>query len=437
MGLLDSDFLSQLQSLQPQDSQPQALASMAPPVQPAPQSSYGGGLAGLLGAISAGGSGADSLQKYQSGQLGLQQQQSTLAKLAEMRQQGITNPGQILAGLATVNPDYTEKATAIAAQYPLGYMMGQQNGQPAPAPSSGVAAPAAPDPYALQPESPDDKRDYNFLNSKVPGFLRADVRAMSNGDDSVGNGDSTRSTMLHQLAYNFDHSMSKTNYTARVATAKAFSQGGKAGQFITSANTGTKHLAQVALDALDLHNSNNIVGNWIGNLFSQASGADPVTNFNSDVTTVAPELDKASSGGNDTTVEGTKAQRAAFGTSGSPEQLLGTIAGKATLIQSKADEIGNSYKQDMSRSKQIISPDNQQTLQDLKDLHNFAKQDKLNDPKAQAIVTRLRSVVGQQPAATPVQRVTTQADIVATAQKTGKSIAQVTQDATAKGYKIQ
>lgn len=332
-------------------------------------------------------------------------QQSALAKLAELRQSGITNPQQILGTLAQYSPQYAAQAAEVQAKNPLASAFASfQSPVGTAPPSAPTAQQATPDPYTLQPEGPDDKRNYDFLNTKVPPQYRALIRQISNGDESVGNADSLRSNGMLTLASMFDPSLNKTDFAARQATAKDNASGGKSGQAVTSANTAVKHLAQVALAGLDLHNGSNQVVNYLGNKWSAFKGEDPTTNLTSVVDTVAPELAKAAAGGGDTTQADRQSQAASFGISQSPEQLLGAVAGKADLINSKMEEVGNTYKTAMGgKSRQLLTPDNQKVLQDLKDLHEYAKKQKLNSPEAQSIVSRLKGVVGQQ-SAQPTQQ---------------------------------
>ncbi len=317
----------------------------------------------------------------------------------QLRDQGVTNPSAFASLAAQYSPDYAEKMMEVQAKNPLAAAFSNFNTPPtggAIAPASAPAAAPAQDPYMLKPESPDDTRNYDFLNTKVPPQYRALIRQISNGDESVGNADSLRSNGLLTLASVFDPSLNKTDFTARQATAKDNSSGGKSGQAVTSANTAVKHLAQVALAGLDLHNGSVPLLNYIGNKESAWAGHDPVTNLESTVQTVAPELAKAAAGGGDTTEAERSAQKGSFGMTQSPEQFLGAVAGKADLINSKMQEVGNSYKNNMGgRERQTITPENKKILQDLTDLHQYAKDDKLDDPNAQAIVKRLRAVTGQ------------------------------------------
>src|ERR1700748_2162089 len=95
------------------------------------------GLADLFGSVSAGLGGADSLANYQlaqqkinAAQMQNQTQQSVLQALAAARQQGNTNPTQILGTLATIDPQYAEKAAQIQAQNPLASILqGSQGAQ--------------------------------------------------------------------------------------------------------------------------------------------------------------------------------------------------------------------------------------------------------------------------------------------------------------------
>lgn len=386
-------------------------------------------------------------QQAQAEQLGNQQTMSTLAALAAAKKANPNaTPQQLYGAIASSSPSTLASFGENYAKNPVGMSsLNFQASQPnaSQQPTQPGQAPVQ-DPSILQPENPDDKRNYQFLNTQVPPQYRSLVRQISNGDESVGNADSLRQNGLLPLAAQFDPSLNKTDFNTRQATAKDIAGGGKSGQALTAGNTAVKHLAQVALAGLDLHNSNNIASNWLGNMYGKATGQEPLTNYDSTVQTVAPELAKAAASGGDTTDADRNAQRDAFGGSMSPTQLLGSVANKADLIQSKAEEIGNTYEKNMGgRITQTITPDNQKILLDLRNLHELAKQDKLDTPDAKAIVKRLRGAVGQDmgsaPSATqaPAQRTATQADITAAAQKTGKSVAQVKADAVAKGYKIQ
>ncbi len=335
----------------------------------------------------------------QAQQLQNQQQQAALASMADLQKKGVTDPISILRTLATVNPTYASQLADLQAKNPLGFAMAGQN-SPAPAPAAGQTT--APDPTILAPESPDDKRDYNFLNNKVPPQYRNLIRQISNGDESVGNADSLRSNGLLAAASNFDPSLNKTDFTARQKTAVDMSPAGKSGQGLKAINTATKHLAQVVTAGLDLNNSTGFLSqprNYIANEASKINGQDPTTNLKSVVETVAPELAKAAASGGETTGDERASQAASFSPSMSPQQILGAAAGKVDLMKSKADEIGQSYKSTMGRppKKPLIEPENQKILDDIKKLHELSQpdkdgNDKLDTPEAQAIVKRLRGV---------------------------------------------
>ncbi len=306
-----------------------------------------------------------------TGQLQNQVTQSDLAKLAELRNQGQTNPQQMFGALASIDPAYTERAATLQAQNPLASF-----GQPIP--SNGQQGSTSPQIYS--PESPDDKRNYNFL-STLPAPIQGLVKGLSDGDESSGTQafKSPMSLALQAYAKQFDPSFSQTAFTQRNATSKDFASGGKSGQAITSINTGTKHLAQVVLAGLALPNqkSDTWLGRKITNSIGSFLGQDATTNFNSTVNTVAPELAKAAASGGDTDVASREAQKEDFSSSNSPEQILGAAAGKVQLLQGKGDEIGNTHKTIMGHSKQIISPENVQTQKDIVALHELAKSGKL------------------------------------------------------------
>lgn len=367
-------------------------------------------------------SGAYNLQKNQSAVAGQnatalslqnQQQKGVLGALAGLRNQGVTSPQQIVSALAQYDPQYAKELLDVQAKNPLAaafssFQAGNSAGNPQSLPQStpdpsGQGLPQSPtqrqDPFILQPENENDKRNYDFLNSQIPPQYRALIRQISNGDESVGNADSLRSNGLLAAAASFDPSLSKTNYAERQATAKNLAPGGKLGTAITSANTAVKHLAQVALANLDLHNGESQFANYVGNKFNQFSGDERPTNLESTIQTVAPELAKAAASGGETTQDERKAQAQSFGISQSPVQALGAVASKADLINSKMEEVGSSVKNALGKDVPLLSPDNQSTLKDLKSLHALASNNKLDTPEAKAIISKLRGVVGQNPGA--------------------------------------
>lgn len=323
--------------------------------------------------------------------------QSALMALAQNRQQGITNPQQNMNTLAQYLPQYTEKAATIQAQNPLLGFGGTNS--PSSTYNPTVSGPKDPNadaslPWSTQntgqtanpqpaqvysPESPDDKRNYQFL-STLPLPIQGLVKGLSDGDENSGAQafKSPMSLALQAYAKQFDPSFSQTAFTARNKTATDFASGGKSGQAGTAINTGTHHLAQVVLAGLGLNNDHGtLAGNFIKNWISRQKGDDAVTNFDSTVNTVAPELAKAAAGGGDTDVASREAQKTDFSHNNSPEQLLGAAAGKVQLLQGKADELGNTYKTNMGHGKQIITPENIQTQKDIVALHGLAKSGKL------------------------------------------------------------
>lgn len=340
-------------------------------------------------------------QQAQQDQLQNQQTQSALQALTNAKQNNPNaGPAQLYGQIASATPAGLTDYIGAMAKNPLAMsaINWQAGQQPSTQTSTNSAQKPAADPYALVPQSPDDKRNYEFLNTQVPPQYRALVRQISNGDESVGNADSLRSNGLLALAAQFDPSLSKTNFADRLATAKDFSTAGKSGQFITSANNATGHLAKLAVTAIDLHNGQSPDWNHIENWASQHRGQDPTTNYNSVADTVAPEVAKAAAGGGDTSDADRSEQRKDLGNvDGSPEQIIGAITNKVDLIQSKAKNVADQYQNNMGRPKEVITSQNAQTLQDLKVLHGAVKAGTpLNDPKIAPVVSRLRSAAGMQ-----------------------------------------
>lgn len=318
--------------------------------------------------------------------------------LQAARANGTFTPSMGLNFLAARDPEYADKAATLQAQNPLTAIL-QGNQTPAYNPAvsgpkdqnadaslpwstqnAGASSAGSQAPQIYSPESADDKRNYKFL-STLPVPIQGLVKGLSDGDENSGAQafKSPMSLALQAYAKQFDPSFSQTAFTTRNKTAGDFASSGKSGQAITSINTGTHHLAQVVLAGLQLPNqkSGTELGRWTMNNISEFLGQDPVTNFNSTVNTVAPELAKAAAGGGETDKDGRAAQKADFSPNGSPEQMLGAAAGKVQLLQGKADELGNTYKTNMGRGKTVITPENVQTQKDIVALHELAKAGKL------------------------------------------------------------
>lgn len=318
-----------------------------------------------------------------------------------------TDPTAMMFGMFNKQP--AAGAPASAQPSPLPWQT--QNAAPsAPITMTDLPAPgAAPAPQpqtsalaGFAPASTDDHRNYQYLAS-LPPAVQGIVKGLSDGDENSG-AQAMKSPMalyLQSMAKSFDPSFSQTAFTARNKTAADFASSGKSGQAITSINTGTHHLAQVALAGLDMSTHPTMFGNFIANNLSRWGGNDPVTNAESTVNTVAPELAKAAASGGDVGEKDREAQKADFNTNYSPEQWLGAAANKVQLLQGKAEELGNTYSKDMGHGKEIISPENLQTQKDIVALHGLAKTGKLETPEAQAIIARLRVAASDSSGAPP------------------------------------
>lgn len=292
------------------------------------------------------------------------------------------------------NPQQSSPVSGLAALPGLV----DNSASPSPAPSKSPLAS-----YNAQPTAADstDKRNWDYLKT-LPAQYQGVVQGLAEGDEQAGAvaRSSPIALALNDAAKKFDPTFSATAYSARNKTATDFSPGGASGKTIVAANTGTKHLAQLAVDAYDMHNTGTPLANyfklpWQQHLASSSlGGTSAPSKFDADVVTVAPELDKVNSGTGASSDTGTGAQVDSFVKYGKPSDQFGAIASKVGLLQSKADELGNSFKSVMNREKQIITPENKDILGKLKRLSILADAEKIDSPEAKKIIDDLRGKVG-------------------------------------------
>ena len=320
--------------------------------------------------------------------LDLSNPQGALKKLAAYMQPSemtglLTNPmASGMLGGAGVPP-----ATAT----PPGGSGGSLGGTGAPATPGAPAAPAA------GGTQPDDGRNWNYLNSSIPAFYRNQVLDYSQGGELSKDVSPKDRTMIANWAHNFDPSFTELTGAQRNATVNDFSSKGNSGKALTSIGTGTKHLAQMALAVPALQNGSWHLSNYFGNTWGTSSGNDAQTTFSSLVNTVAPEIAKAANSGGDTSDGDRDAQRKDFDVNGSPQQLMGSIATKANLLSSKAEELQGTYRKNMgpvNPNFNALSQQTKQTQQDLVALYSISKIDPdMKGPQAQAVIARLQKAV--------------------------------------------
>lgn len=334
------------------------------------------------------------------------QNQGILAFLADQRAKGVTDPRQILSGLAAYSPDIAAKMYDTQVKNPMAAAFSSFTSSNPTQGASGTGGNATQptgsstqvqdDPFILKPEGPDDKRNYQFLNTQVPPQYRNLLRQASNGDESVGNMDSLRSNGLLVPLSIFDPSVSKTDFAARQATAKAFSPAGDTGKSLIAGNAATQHMAKLAIDSLKLKNVPNNIENYIGNTYSKTGGSDQVTNYDTDVGRVAPEVAKVISGNPVATDTATAEASSPFNHNYSNEQMLGALSTTVDQMQKKISEQSNSYKAAMGGHKPLpnpITPENQQVQADIKTLYSEQKnKGTWETPTGQAAYARLQKV---------------------------------------------
>jgi hypothetical protein len=351
-------------------------------------------LLGIIGSVgnSAGvkGDGPTGLNAIQRASLPTEQQ-SALAQLNARANTDFSNPqGAIQQMYKSGNVAGNDALTALAN--PM-----LQSGTGIPSPSQ-PANPAQPQARQLDAEG----IDQNYLNSQVPPFYRNQVTDVIKGGELPKDISPKDRTLIMNMAHNAAPDFSESVGINRSKTVADFSSSGKSGQALTSAGIGTKHLAQWFLSGLDLHNAAvPLIGSTINgmkNSYANESGQDPITTFNSVAGTVAPEIAKAANSGGEVTDADKNTQRGDLGnSSASPQQMAATAAAKATLLSSKGQEMGATYRKNMGPINPGFTPISKETAQtqsDLAALHSISKIDPyFKSKQAQVIIQRVRDAV--------------------------------------------
>lgn len=188
--------------------------------------------------------------------------------------------------------------------------------------------------------------------------------------------------------------------TKRMKTAADYSSAGKSGQTITSLNTASRHGAQLALNMLDMNNRGGFplatTWNAVANAYEKGQGDDPYTNANSVLNMYAPEAAKVARGAGSTGINEIEQMKAGIPLNGSPVQQLGALTNTNDILLSKAEELQNTYNDNMGKAgaqKQVVNPHALSALNDINDLYGYAKASKLDSPEAQLTKQKLKAYV--------------------------------------------
>lgn len=232
----------------------------------------------------------------------------------------------------------------------------QQAGAPIGAPALGGNAPGGATPASAQAA---EVHGQDLLQN-LPQPIGAQVKALAEGRQPFPGGFAMKSpywqTML-SLVGQYDPNFDMVNFNARSGVRKDFTSG-KSAISLNALNTVGGHLDELekAVDAL--HNSNFTPYNMVANPVKKAFGATDVTNFQTVLQTVMPELERAyrGSGGSEGSLQ--RWQSALAGTNGYNQQKA-AIKELATLLNSKIDSLGDQYSKGMgttSNGLQLLSP---------------------------------------------------------------------------------
>ncbi len=296
--------------------------------------------------------GAYITQQTIAEQLKNKQEQSALAKLSELRGQGVTNPQSILSSLATVDPSYTEKAATLQAQNPLATLLNNGSGQ------GNQQGPS------LASLTGDD------LLKALPPSIASQVKGYAEGKlpFSPYTLRSPAGQQIMQLVSQYDPTFDAANYQARAATRKSFTAGPDAGN-ITALNTALSHASslQDAYDKLGntdygwLNTAKNAVQSASGDTDKQAA----ISKVQSTAHALSEELAKVfrSTGMAESDV---KAWEKQIDTSATPAQSKAVLDSAVELMNGRLSALGEKYNQGMGTTKQpleLLSPEAQKAYQ--------------------------------------------------------------------------
>jgi hypothetical protein len=156
----------------------------------------------------------------------------------------------------------------------------------------------------------------------------------------------------------------KGEASAKAASLRAYSAGGKEGQALQAANTGLNHLDTVEQLAMAQKNGNTQLFNTIANRFAKETGLAAPTSLAAAITMVAPEVSKAVIG-----AAGGQEERATFAKNfngnGSPQQTLQGIGVIKELMGGRLTEAQRTYERTVGKKdfrETMLSPAAQRVL---------------------------------------------------------------------------
>lgn len=195
---------------------------------------------------------------------------------------------------------------------------------------------------------------------------------------------------------NVDPTFDTASPTARMKTAQDFSSAGKSGQTITSLNTASRHGAQLALNMLDENNRSLTPWNYVANQAETMAGNPNYTNAQAVLNMYAPEAAKVAHGVGSTAETAVQQMKDGIPLNGSPVQQLGALANTNDILLSKAEELQNTYNDNMGKvgsQKQVVNPHALSALNDINDLYGHAQAGTLDSPEAQLTKAKLKQYV--------------------------------------------
>lgn len=244
-------------------------------------------------------------------------------------------------------------------------------------PGSQAAGPTAPGASSAASDAAVNSAGLNegFL-AKLPAQTSAQVKALQEGRMAFPSGFALKSPYWQQMIQavsQYDPSFDAVNYNARSKARNDFTSGQEA-RTINALNTGIGHLGELqkVSDALGGMTENSLgpatnLANKAINAYKQSSGSPAITNYQSVVNRVAPELTKIyrGTGGSESDIQSALKD---FDAANTPEQRNGSLQKTADLLRSKIEAMNDQYRRAMGTSAQDKSFYTPAALQTLKKL---------------------------------------------------------------------
>lgn len=149
---------------------------------------------------------------------------------------------------------------------------------------------------------------------------------------------------INEIDPGFNPAQSKMDAQNRTATTQAFAPGGQRGTQVQALNTLSSHMKLLLHAAEAMHNGHVPLANELVSKLDQETGGTGITNFNTVIDRVAPELTRLWRGASGSEQDITRdIKNIAYNQS--PEQRIGSFQNLGNLIKGQVDSLKSSQSQ--------------------------------------------------------------------------------------------